>query len=104
MTPSKVIVPPRQKRELQLVYHANERDEALCSSFPAPLASLKLTTGDEVLRQRLQKVISQRLLSSLSDQRYEGGSDGGGPWSRLRNASNKALMTHFPEQETVPSG
>lgn len=97
--PSKFIVPAQQMKEFQIVYHANQADEDRCKSYPAPLACLRLTTGDEVLRQRLQKVVTQRFLSSLVSQHQERGAT-----SRLKNASNEAFLTHFHEQETVPTG
>ena len=102
MIPSKLIIPPQQIKDVQLVYHTNERDEAHCSSYPALLACLKLTTGDEILRQRLQRVVTQRLLSSLDSQHQEG--EGGAPSSRMKNASNEVFLAHFPEQEAVPTG
>ena len=42
-------------QELLLVYHASEVDEGHCLGFPSPLACLVLLTGEEILRQRLQR-------------------------------------------------
>lgn len=89
-------------KELLLVYHADERDEARCSSHTAPLALLKLTTGDEVLRQRLQKVVSRGLKLSPASQHQQ---VDGGRGLRLKNDSViGALLSHFHEQDTVPMG
>ena len=105
MTPSKFILPPQQIKDLLLVYHTNERDESHCRSYPALLACIKLTTGDEILRQRLQRTVTRRFVSSLASQQPEGeGERGRGTSSRLKNASNKVFLAHFPEQEDVPSG
>ena len=110
MTPSKFIVPPQQIKDLLLVYHTNERDESHCRFSPALLACIKLTTGDEVMRQRWQKVVTRRLVSSLAASQHrdeeagEREKGGGGASSRLKNASNKVFLAHFPEQEAVVSG
>ena len=111
VAPSKLVVPPHQIKDLQLIYHVNERDEATCSSHrrnppssPSPLACIKLTTGDEVLRQRLQKIFGQRLRTSLAGQSRERGENGVRPALKLKNSSNEALLTHFPEQEAVLTG
>ena len=113
VTPSKSIIPPQQIKDLLLIYHTNERDEYHCRSYPALLACIKLTTGDEIMRQRLQKVMTRRFVSSLASQHQiqdRGGEREGegkrekGASFRLKNASNKVFLAHFPEQEAVSSG
>lgn len=113
VTPSKIIVPPQQIKDLLLVYHTNKRDESHCRSSSALLACIKLTTGDEIMRQRWQKVVTRRLVSSLAASQHRDGDRDGeakerekgrGASSRLKNASNKAFLAHFPEQEAVVSG
>ena len=103
MKPSKFIIPPQQMRELLLVYHIDENDESRCSSQPSTsIAYLNLTSGDEVLRQRLQKVVALRSTSPRGSQHQEA-ADNSKSFT-LKNASNRALLAHFPEQETVSMG
>ena len=49
------------------MYRASEADEGQCLSFPSPLARLVLFTGEEMLRQRLQRSAHYKKQSSSQD-------------------------------------
>ena len=103
VTPSNFIIPPQQIKDLLLVYHTNETDESHCSSYPALLACVKLTTGDEILRQRLQTVVTRKCIDSSANLPKDGARKEGTSL-KLKNATNKVYLAYFSEQEAVATG